>query len=377
MILDKQVNQIYLYETFRTFGMDLIGLFIPIYILSQGLGFQYALGFLIVEQLVSLVLSLPVSYLIARIGFKHSLIISYIFLLPALLVLRTGQITGQIIVFSAVIYSLGKILHGLALNSEFAVDSHQKKRDSESSRMLGLPNISRFLAPVSGGYILNMAGFNILVSTSILFFTISAGILLISKDHRDPLKYNFKDIVKNNYSKTFPVFFARGILNITAVTGFALFTFFFIGNEVDAGLVAAIDNLGLLITAIISGKLSSRFGRKHLILFGFIGSALIHFSRGLATTPTQAVAISGLGGLVFMFYEVPLFSDYADLAEKEDVLEFYTAKRMLFKAGQLLTLAIIVGVGITTSLKQGFQTAFILAGLTSASLVLLTREDWI
>lgn len=377
MFLERQVNQLYIYEALRNFGMDLISIFIPIYIVSQGLGFHYALGFLLVEQLVSITLSLPVSYIIARIGFKHSLILSYIFLLPALLLIRSGALTAEVIIVSAVIYSLGKIFHGLSLHSEFAVDSHGGDRDSESSKMLGLPNISRFLAPVAGGYILNLFGFNMLVSTSILFFTLSALIILKSEDHRDPLEYSIKSVIKDNYSKTFPVFFARGILNITAVTGFALFTYFYIGNEVDAGFVAAIDNLGLLITALVSGRLAQKFTRKHIILLGFLGSALIHFSRAIVATPVQALAVSGIGGLVFMFYEVPLFSDYADLAEKEDILEFYTVKRIIFKTGQLATIAVIVGFGIINGLKQGFQAGFVLAGLTSVALTLWTRKDWV
>jgi hypothetical protein len=126
MFLDKEINEIYSYEVLRTFGMDLIGLFIPIYIISQGFGFQYALGFLVVEELTSILLSLPASRLISRIGFKHSLILSYFFLLPSLLMIR-WELTPLLIGASAIIYSLGKILHGLSIDSEFAVDSTPKR----------------------------------------------------------------------------------------------------------------------------------------------------------------------------------------------------------------------------------------------------------
>jgi hypothetical protein len=376
MVLDKKINSIYLYEILRTFGMDLIGLFIPIYIVSQGLGFEYALGFLIIEQITSMVLSLPVSHIIAKIGFKHSLAVSYVFLLPSLVLLRTETLTLQIITICSVAYSLGKILHGLSINSEFAVDSHSKKRDSESSKMLGLPNISRITAPIAGGFILNKLGFSFLISTSILFFILSAIILLRSKDHRDPLSYDLKAIVKENYRKTFPVFFARGILNATAVTGFALFTYFFIGNEIDAGAVAAIDNLGLLAIALISGKLSKKYTRATIITVGLIGSSAIHFLRTATSTPLEALMISGIGGILFMMYEVPLFSDFADVAEDEDVLEFYTVKRIIFKAGQAFTIGLITVIGLKIGLKQGFQTAFALAGLTSLISIIWARKEW-
>lgn len=375
MFLDKEINEIYSYEVLRTFGMDLIGLFIPIYIISQGFGFQYALGFLIIEELTSILLSLPASRLISRIGFKHSLILSYFFLLPSLLMIR-WELTPLLIGASAIIYSLGKILHGLSIDSEFAVDSHSKKRDSESSKMLGLPNISRITAPIAGGLILNQFGFNMLITTSILFFLLSAAVLMKSKDHRDPLNYDMKSIVKDNYSKTFPVFFARGILNMAGVTAFALFTYFFIGNEVDAGLVASIDNIGLLAVAIISGKLSQKIGRNRIIAIGLIGSSLIHFVRPFAGTATQALLISGIGGVTFMLYEVPLFSNFANVAEDEDILEFYTAKRIIFKTGQMFTVLLITLTGLEFGLKHGFQAAFVLAGITSATAIIWTQKDW-
>ncbi len=191
------------------------------------------------------------------------------------------------------------------------------------------------------------------------------------------MNYGITSMVKENYIDVFPVFFARGMLNITAVTGFALFTYFFIGNEIDAGFVAAIDNLSLILTAAVSAKLSKKFSRSRLMLAGLIGSAVIHISRVFVVTPIQAVLISGIGGIIFMLYEVPLFSDYADLAEDEDILEFYAAKKILFKLGQLFTTAIIILIGIKHGLKSGFQASFILAGFTSLIITVWTKKDWL
>jgi hypothetical protein len=58
---------------------------------------------MLIEQLNSITFSIPVSYLIARIGLKHSIILSYIFLVPSILFIRVEGLTSALIVISAII----------------------------------------------------------------------------------------------------------------------------------------------------------------------------------------------------------------------------------------------------------------------------------
>lgn len=374
-VFDGEIGDIYVYEALRTFGIQLISVFIPIHIAAQGFNFKYVFGFLIISYTTSVILSLPLSYVIAKKGFKKALLVSYIFLLPALLLIRSN-LNFEVIAVSAVLYSVAKILHGLAYESEFAVASHDSKRDSESGRMIGLPNIARVLGPLAGGFILSFAGFNMLVATSILFFLTSVIVIFRTQDHRDPLDYSLRQLISENITGSVPVFFFRGICNIAAVTVFALFVYYFVGGTVDVGIVSAIDNLGVILTALISGKLASRLGEGKLILAGTVLSSAIHFSRIIVSSPVEATLVSGLGGIFFMVYYVPLFSKYAEAAEDEDVLEFYALKKVFFKAGQLATVLVILLVGLEYGLQTGFTAAFAIAGVSSLFMMHFSEKDW-
>lgn len=82
---ENEVDQVFAYEMLQKFAFGLISIFIPIYI-AQQTGFQMAIYYIGGVSFFFMLSAIPVSYIIARIGFKHSLVTSYIFYLPALLI---------------------------------------------------------------------------------------------------------------------------------------------------------------------------------------------------------------------------------------------------------------------------------------------------
>jgi hypothetical protein len=111
---------------------------------------MYLIGYVSVFLLVSV----PISYVISRIGFKHSLIASYVFYLPAFLVIRVFSLSNSLVIAVATFIGLGKAFHWIALHSEFAVDSEEDVRGSSSGKMVGLPLLARSAAPLIGGAVM-------------------------------------------------------------------------------------------------------------------------------------------------------------------------------------------------------------------------------
>ncbi|MFB6182625.1 MAG: hypothetical protein ABEI78_01030 [Candidatus Nanohaloarchaea archaeon] len=142
LIRNKDINQIYAYEMLQKFAFSLIGIFIPIYIASLNKPVQWVFMYIIAGSSSFLISSFPVSYIISKIGFKHSLLASYIFYLPAFIVLRVLTPTFNLIIMVAIFLGIGKAFHWISLHSEFALDSEESKRSEESSKLIGLPKIS-------------------------------------------------------------------------------------------------------------------------------------------------------------------------------------------------------------------------------------------
>lgn len=370
MNIGREINEIYIFELLKNFGMSLVGIFIPIYILSEGFSIYHAGLFVAISGFAGLFLSYPVALLVARKGFKHGLAASYLLVVPALAAIRMLELSVSLIVISGLMYHVGRAMHSICLNSEFAVDSRSKTRDMDSSMMLSLPNISRFLAPLLGGIIFASLGFKLLLMVSIFFLLLSVIPLMMTEDHRDPMEYDFRDFLDQDILDVIPVFVTRGIDAVTSVTMFGIFVYTVVGGTVDVGSARALDSLGFAATGLITGKFIQRYGEKIPLLIGAGGNAIIQLLRGFVSTPVQAFSVSVLGGIMFQIYHVPLYSRFARLAEDSDVLEFYTLRKMFVGLGNLLVVSTLLSFTYIYGINSGLKATFLLA---SFSMMLIAR----
>jgi YQGE family putative transporter len=361
----SSVNQVYIYEVLQRFVINLIGLFIPIHIASSGFPISSVFMYLGINIGVFALISLPVSYLIARIGFKHSLILSYAFYLPALLSLRVFEVSTGLIVFAAVSYGIGQALHWISLHAEFATDT-EGSRDKESGRLVGLPKISQVIAPVLGGVIMASMGFHVLVTVAMAFLLASAVPLLLSRDHRDPMEYSFRSLIDKEHRKFGSLFVLRGTDVASGALLFPLFVYYIVGGEINAGGVKSLAGIGSIVFALTIGRVSGKIEKAKLIAIGVMLTSVAYIVRGFIQNSWQAFGISFAAGLFFMIYYVPIYSIYANVAEDEDLLEFYAFREFLLNIGKLLSIVLCFGMIHFFGIRKGFIGVFLFTAFTTA-----------
>lgn len=359
------VSQIYIYEILQRFVMNLIGIFIPIYIASAGLPFSSVFLYLGISTGMFALLSVPISYLIARIGFKHSLIFSYGFYLPALLSLKVFEISTPLIVFAGIFYATGQALHWISLHAEFATDT-KGSRDEESGKLVGLPKVSQIIAPVLGGVIMASMGFGMLVTVAVGFLLASAIPLLLSKDHRDPMNYSLRSLADQEHRKFASLFFLRGTDVAAGALLFPLFVYYVIGGEVNAGGVKSLAGIGSVVFALTIGRISGKISRVKLVVSGLFLTSMAYIARGFVTTNIEAFLVSFGAGLFFMIYYVPIYSVYANVAEDEDVLEFYAFREGILNVGKFATIALAYLLITIYGTRNGFIGVFLFVSVTTA-----------
>ena len=319
-------------------------------------------------------LSYPVSRIVSRIGFKHGLALAYLFIIPGLIVIQEASLSLAVIVVSSLLYNSGRVLHNICLNSEFAVDSRSDSRGKDSSKMLSLPNLSRVVAPLFGGIIFASAGFHLLLTVAIFVLLLSVLPLMASEDHRDPMDYDFRSILEQEYLTALPLFVIRGVQAVSAVSVFSLFIYFVVGGALDVGWARALDSLGFVLTGLASGKLVQKYGKFPVVLLGTSGAALIHILRIFVWLPYQVFAVSFLGGVFFQIYHVPIYSEFADRAEDEDVLEFYTLRKIFVSIGNILTIGTLLTAYFFLGEKAAFTATFSLAALSTLLMAVISRK---
>lgn len=364
---NSDIDQIYAYEILQRFVLGLIGIFIPIYIISNGNPVDLAFVYLFINAVAFAVFSIPSSYLISRIGFKHSMVASYAFYLPALIALRMYPVSVELVAFAAVTYGIGNCLHWIPLHAEFAVDT-DGDRGKESGKLIGLPRISGAIAPLAGGLIMAFYGFHLLVSVAVVFLVLSSIPLLLSKDHRDPMNYSFREFLDTEHKRFASIFFLRGTDIAAGALLFPLFVFLVVGGEINAGGVKSLAAVGSIVFALTIGRVSEKFDKAKMIIAGSLLTGVLYLGRSFITNSTEAFALSFAAGLGFMIYYVPLYSIYAHVAEDEDVLEFYTFREIVLNIGKLATIAVAYFLVKNVSVDAGFKYIFVAAAFTSAAI---------
>lgn len=378
--MENEVDQVFAYEMLQKFAFSLISIFIPIYIAKEA-GLLLALQYVGAVSLFFAFAAVPVSWIIARMGFKHSLVLSYAFYLPSLLVFQlvergTIPLDFNLVMVSGILLALGKAFHWIALHSEFATDSSEEERGKDSGRLLGLPRISKAVAPFAGGVIMASLGFGGLVSVTVFFLVLSALPLMASGDHRDPHPYSLSAIKSVKHLKYGALFYLRG-LGIAA--GYYLFPLFVAlaisggGGEVDAGIVSSLSNIGMAAFTILLGAKADRVDTKKMVFAGALLSGILFAARGLVITPNQAFIVSLAAGPAFMMYYVPIYSELANAAEDEDVLEFYAFREVVLGISRVTLYGFTAYAFLTWGLEPAFRYTFYITGVATALIFVADR----
>jgi hypothetical protein len=283
----------------------------------------------------------------------------------------------NLVMASGVLLALGKAFHWIALHSEFATDSSEDHRGKDSGRILGLPRISKAIAPFAGGVIMASLGFGGLVTVTVVFLALSALPLMASKDHRDPEPYSLSAIRSVKHLKYGALFYLRG-LGIAA--GYYLFPLFVAlvvsgkaGGEVNAGLVSSLANVGMAGFTILLGSKADKVDTKKMIFAGAVLSGLLFVARGLVITPNQAFLVSLAAGPAFMMYYVPIYSELANAAEDEDVLEFYAFREVVLGVSRVMLYGFTAFAFLTWGIEAAFRYTFYITGVATALIFVVDR----
>jgi hypothetical protein len=232
------------------------------------------------------------------------------------------------------------------------------------------------VAPFVGGVLMATLGFGGLVSVTVVFLILSALPLMASSDHRDPEPYSLSALKSVKHLKYGALFYLRGI-GIAA--GYYLFPLFIAlivskgGGEVNAGLVSSLSNIGMAGFTILLGAKADKVDTKKMVFAGAVLSGALFVARGLVITPSQAFLVSLAAGPAFMMYYVPIYSELANAAEDEDVLEFYAFREVVLGISRVMLYGFTAYAFLTWGMEAAFRYTFYITGVATALIFVADR----
>lgn len=317
--IPSEMLRLHASQTLSTLGGSLVGIFIPIYLLSLEYTLIQVATFYLIREGFGPLSDFMSGQLTARFGPKHIMRLSFLFKIVFFVTLFILPDNASLFYPLAIIYQI-QGMHGVAYLTEFSKLSDDKtgKVKSHEGKQLGrafiFSRMAAALGPLIGGYIIT--NYSIKVNFILaIFFIFTAGAVLAGKE---PVRTHQKTKVgKLHYKDIKPDFF--GILGISFEYSvrselYGIFLSMFVLTKATQfsglGLISTISIFISILAALWIGRLSDRGKSWRVLRYSAIKSALINVGRGFFVTPVGSGAINALNDSAAVGIRIPLYKGF-------------------------------------------------------------------
>jgi MFS family permease len=329
----------------------MIGIFVPIFLLTSGFSLTEVFVFYIIVNLAYAVAAVPAAHLDAKIGFKHVIMLSMPLPIIFFSVLNSIQTNGFPLWALALIFGIHSGLFWTSYHTDFATVSDGKHLDKEVGFVKFAIKISGVFGPVIGGFIIAVFGFTPLLWTVVILLALSLVPLFFSKDIHSKTKISLKKAFKGKRIRDWVALAASGFENNVASVIWPIFIFFSVASSFElVGFVTTVSLIFSLIFIIITGKLADKH-RNAVMKFGAISNAVVWIGKLFATTVPFVFVTDSLHGATNTMMTVPFEAKTYNNAAKQGVLEYVLFRATAVGVGGALIFVIMLFV---TELTHAF-----------------------
>ncbi|MFH0891537.1 MAG: hypothetical protein V1867_02025 [Candidatus Falkowbacteria bacterium] len=370
----NNLKPIYTMHSIEGFAMSLIGIFIPIYLLTLGYAISDLFVFFMIHYALLPVFGFLAIRIAGRIGLQKTIMTRFPFLfayLILLFMLKTKDIPLGLI---AVFMSLNSALYWIPLHILFARNTDKKEAGSATGKLFALPQIASLAGPLLGGFIAATFGFKALIGTVCAFLLLSILPLLIGGPRKShfgfigrmlalpqlggaahaahhalvealPHKPDFRFEFSRGWEllKKHPkYFFAEIFDNIgeeTEAIIWPIFVYLNLLNVAAVGFLGTFLSLGSILITILAGRLTDKHGWKKIMRVGAVFLALLWTARYFAESEAVFYALSILAGMFTVLFLLPYTSRVYSLADKKSIDEFFVFREIPVAIGRIALLA--------------------------------------
>jgi MFS family permease len=340
-------------------GWSMVGIFIPIYLLTLGFSLQQVFIYYIIQNTVILLTSFIVVYLGRIINIQKILIIRFPFLLIFLTILYNLQSIDFPIYLLAIIDGIQLMLYWFPLHILFAQFADKKNLGSSTSKLFAIPQFVTMFGPLAGGLITVTWGFKVLFIIATVLFFIAYIPILYTKIL--PIKYNFVFREGLDLYKKYKKYFYSEICNNIGeeVEGviWPIFVYLSLINITSVGVIGTLLAVSSSVFTLIVGQLADKKNKTKLIKTSAIFIMTVWFLRLIFDNEIALYILTILSGMAFVVLSVPYYSIFYQIAQKEKAAVFFAFREIPVAIARIIVFT--MGILFVANLK----ILFLLAGL--------------
>lgn len=369
-----EVAELYASRTMRVLALQMIGLFIAVYLYRQGYTLEFIALFFAIMFAARMLLAYPAALIVARFGPKHGILAGNLLYIPALVAFTVVSDYGiPALVIFAVFQSVSMVLYDVAYMVDFSKVKHADHAGKELGYMQILERVAASLSPFLGGALAYLIAPEATMWFSALFFAVAAAPLFKTKEPvRLKQKVTFRGFPWRQARRTLVAETAVGFDNFSSLGIWALFLAVVIfgsaANEVYLiiGAFASVTVVTSLVAAYWFGRIIDWRHGSDLLKVATIGNAMTHVFRAFVTTPSGVVAANVSNDIATTGYSMAFMRgvfDTADRAEGYRVAYMCCISMALNFGASLAATVFFLALVFMPSSELALRTFFVVAGL--------------
>lgn len=359
--LKAEMQEVYLHSFLFKLAINLVAIFLPLYILEMGYEPRVVFIFFAVYYGVYLFASFPGAWVASKLGYKHTSLASSPFILLFYLLLRSNP--GELVLYAiGLLGGLSFNLYWMGMNPEIAESSHDGDREKETGFFFSMPTLASMISPVVGGLILAVYSFDVLFMVAAGIIGLSFTPFLFSREHKEGMDVNPGTFFTKAYFNDFMTYTFKGAQSMVKKVLWPLYLAIIIGGSVNIGSAGSILAFGSALASIGLGQITDDSNRDKVILSGVAVTALTFLLMSQVTSPMTAFIVSFINGLGRTAISLPIYSRAVDRAEESDPVEYFAFREIGLSTGR--TFSLIAFLFIFLYLPNTFLLGFVYASLS-------------
>lgn len=367
----RGINFLYLNQFIRGSAFSLVGIFIPIYLLTLGFSLTSIFIYFLIFHLATFIFT-PIALILSkRVGYKVIFLSSVIIMIFFLILL---QLLDKISISYVIIATIGGIenaFYFIPLHAFFTRLSEDLKRGTQLSNYSSLGQLAGLFSPLIGGFIILRFGFSSLFTVVIVLLSISIIPLFYLENTKPNTIITLRGVKKlaNNHKRFFLGTIAKDFLGEINEIVWPIFVYITLVKVLSVGLAGTLVAGGSILFTLFVGRF---YDKKNKYLFLKIGGALfavLWIMRIYLDTPLFIFASSMFAGFFAIMINIPFGAIFYDKAAKEKDFDEFIVVREIPTVIARTTLWIFMIL-----LINKFVFAFTLASIASLFFLLYTLK---
>lgn len=366
-----ELSQLYISSFFRLLAFSLVGIFIPIFL--YGLGYSLALifWFYIAYAIAQTLLHIPFAFVVARIGPKHTILLSFVLQFLASIAFLTLPNVAWPLWFLALLWAAATSLFFTAYHVDFSKVKHSEHGGKEMGIASIVQNIGGAAGPIVGGIIATIFGSQYIFLVMALLLAVGIVPLFTSAEPvRTKQKISLRKLPLASIKRDLVSYSGLITAHQLSITLWPLYLgIFALGANVylELGALSSIGFVVSIFTAYAIGKLIDNKRGHELLRFSSIVDVFIQLSKPFVAAFPFALVVNTAGETTGVAkriaYQKGMYDAADDLPGNRIVyITFLETTGAIVKT---IIWLLLLGIGLVVSFEAAIVVGFVIAALAN------------